>query len=318
MNYLPITERLAYITALSADGGDCADVLRDAYCELMGGVSPFGGEAMAGVIVDTAARFSGWYDLAESSEADFASEYARSLGADCEADEREGRLRLFLQLLCRLYHGGREAAGLPDIPARELERLAAEALLAIPEPEFPSVDAADRRACAVLERRSGRHARSAWEALTLYTAAMALGRAPNATLEQYTAAACGRQAAQSAVCSGVLTAAQTKLRLRAAQLVTASLLAAMSPLMLKLLFAGEPDLAAEACRRALSDTEAMTSEINREAASMLEALDARAKPLMLKAKRRHPSALAESDSAEEAGLGAEAEAENERETLRSD
>lgn len=317
---LHITERIAYIAALSSEGLGCAEVLGSAYCEFMDGAAPVRGERMAGVIVGTAASFYGWLELAERDPAAFAAEYARSVDAGSSDEERTRRLGIFVQLLRLLRSGGagEELSPLPELGICELEELAARELLAFPEDAAPPAGAEDRRACAVLERRSGRHARSAWEALTLYTAAVGADQGPCATLEQYTAAACGRQTAHSALCSGVLTAAQEKRRMRAAQLVTLALLAALSPSALRLLFAGSLIAAALACLRTLEETRELTAEFDREAASMLEALDARVDPLTLKSVRRSTAAV----DAEREKRGADAEhgraadAEEEKEPLR--
>ena len=130
--------------------------------------------------------------------------------------------------------------------------------------------------------RGGEYGRAAWEAMALYTASCENERAPETTLRQFTVAACGSQAAIATACTarkGRLTADRARRRLRAAQLVTLALLAAIGSTALAVLFAGSITAAAAACRRALMLCAAGTPVINKTAALMLGALDVYPEPL---------------------------------------
>ena len=117
--------------------------------------------------------------------------------------------------------------------------------------------------------RGGEYGRAAWEAMALYTASCENERAPETTLRQFAVAACGSQAAIATACTarkGRLTADRARRRLRAAQLVTLALLAAIGSTALAVLFAGSITAAAAACRRALMLCAAGTPVINKTAA----------------------------------------------------
>ncbi len=251
-----IIERLAFITGQCGEGLEPGEVLSRTYCEFMPGRSAAQGDLMAGVILDTAGEFYGWYKLAGDDPKAFASEYSASLAAACAPGTGKETLECFNGIL----------SSLGDMPG------------------LPAVTAEDASALAALDRRSGELNRCAWEAVTLYTAGFEGPGGLRATLGQLTAASCGQQAGLSTACAlrqGYLTSGRARRRLNAAQMVTAAMLAgaAVSGGAFQVLFAGSLALAVSACREALSLASALTAGINRIAATMFEKTDAHARPL---------------------------------------
>lgn len=282
MDNYPLTEQTALMAALSAQGLDCEDVLSRAYCELTGS-PPVSGQLMSTALLDTAADFAAWLELAERDSAAFPASFVRDFAERAQSDRRQA-LEQFI-LLLRAIRG--DVSMVPfSLSADELIRLAADELDSVPIPQPPGTTPDDRRANSLLERRSGRHARSLWEAMALYIAALHSGMAPIPTLGQYASAVCGGQAVYGALSSGLLTAGQERARLRAAAMVSAAMLASLGCAPLELLFSGSLATAASACRRAIDETSALTARFNREAAAMLEALDVRMRPIILSLKRR--------------------------------
>ena len=311
MRDISLTEQTALMASLSAEGLGCEAALSRAYCELTGSPN-VSGQLMSAKLIDTAADFSSWLELAERDGAAFPMSFVRDLAERAPQAERRRELEQFV-LLLRAMRG--DESELPNqLSEDELARLAGRELGSVPMPQPVEITADDRRAHALLERRSGRHVRSLWEAMALYIAALRSGMAPIPTLGQYASAVCGRQAAHRAAASGLFTAGQERARLRAAAMVSAALLASPGCAALNLLFSGSIAAAASACRRAVDEAAALTARFNREAAAMLEALHVRIKPLVLSLKRRE--AAAEPAPVERTALESAAEAETEPERNR--
>lgn len=270
-----IIERLAFITGQCGEGLEPGEVLSRTYCEFMPGRSREQGDLMAGVILDTAGEFYSWYELAGDDPKAFSSKYLSSLAAACAPEAGQETLARFKDILSELD-------GMPG---------------------FPDLTEEDAAALAVLDRRSGELNRSAWEAVTLYTAGFEGPRGLRTALGQLTAASCGQQAGLSTACAlrqRALTSDRAWQRLNAAQMVTAAMLAgaAVSGGAFQMLFAGSLALAVSACREALSLASALTAGINRIAAVMFEKTDVHACPLNPVLSRH---GAAESISAQAAG-----------------
>ena len=151
---------------------------------------------MAGAAVDAVRGFAGWQGLAEQSPADFAGEYACEAGG---AGERR------LAGCCALRMPGGDAGD---------GMCAAEAILSLPQPKVPAAGEADADAMCRLTERGAWEGLAAWEAVALYAAYCARGRAPEMALRQLAAACCGSQAALEAACAaemGWLTGARLRL-----------------------------------------------------------------------------------------------------------
>ena len=196
--------------------------------------------------------------MAEDNPEGFATSFTLSLARSAAPGDKMSSLERFT---CMLEHiTGSETPPVADQTCEDEARRAARTLLSIPAPDWPAADENDAAALAELDMRGGEYGRAAWEAMALYTASCENERAPETTLRQLTVAACGSQAAIATACTarkGRLTAGRAGRRLRAAQLVTLALLAA-----LMLCAAGTP-------------------VINKTAALMLGALDVYPEPLEL-------------------------------------
>ena len=255
---------LERIAALCSPELRCEELLAQAYCGCVPGASEKEGEVMAGAAVDAVRGFAGWQGLAEQSPADFAGEYAREAGG---VGERR------LARLLRLAYAGRDAGD---------GMCAAEAILSLPQPKVPAAGEADADAMCRLTERGAWEGLAAWEAVALYAAYCARGRAPEMALRQLAAACCGSQAALEAACAaemGWLTGARLRSRLRASRLVSAAMLCTLSPAAFEALYHGDLESAALSVRRAEGLAASRTRDFNLAASAMLEALDTAARPL---------------------------------------
>lgn len=282
-----VAERLAYIAAISGPGESFVSVLAQTYCEFMPEASGETGRLMAGVVISTVERYAGWFEVAEDNPEGFATSFTLSLARSAAPGDKMSSLERFT---CMLEHiTGSETPPVADQTCEDEARRAVRTLLSIPASYWPAADENDAAALAELDMRGGEYGRAAWEAMALYTASCENERAPETTLRQFTVAACGSQAAIATACTarkGRLTADRARRRLRAAQLVTLALLAAIESAALAVLFAGSITTAAAACRRALMLCAAGTPVINKTAALMLGALDVYPEPLEVEPEYR--------------------------------